>query len=383
MGTMMDQVPNTTLTAYDHYRSVRFFGSLNGLRCLCIGMVLWHHSPLLGSLEAPPKFLTRGFLGVDFFFVLSGFLITTLLLREESRTRAISLKDFYLRRALRIIPAYFLLVTAMSLYWVWYKGMDELAPLVPYYYLFLANMLIGDIPMLTVTWSLSVEEQYYLVWPLLLSLLAPRLRIPALLLLLGLCVATATGVMAAMGFSPIRSEHAVWALPAASFGAILCGTLTAVLLHDPRGFRMLYALCGARIAPACLFAALVVVLAVLPADLTGLPFLLVHLTMAFCLAALVVREDHRLAPLFSWAPVARIGEISYGIYLYHLIARHVGVEGAAVLGLPPALAETIATAIFVAGAILIAEISFRTLERFFLSLKPGPKVRRGDRPAAR
>ena len=70
-------------------------------------------------------------MGVDFFFVLSGFLITTLLLREERHTGRISLVGFYKRRLLRIVPVYFLVVTAVSAYFVLWKGREELAPLVP------------------------------------------------------------------------------------------------------------------------------------------------------------------------------------------------------------------------------------------------------------
>lgn len=142
-------------SAYERYQAVRFFSSLDGLRFICIGMVLWHHSPARVALEDAGRFWGRGFTGVDFFFVLSGFLITTLLLREEEATGRISLSDFYRRRILRIVPVYFFVVTAICLYYIGWKGMDELRPLVPYYYLFLSNFLIDDIPLLSITWSLA------------------------------------------------------------------------------------------------------------------------------------------------------------------------------------------------------------------------------------
>lgn len=105
------------MSPHTRYLSQRHFGSLDGLRCLCIIAVLWHHAPVTEVVQQP-LLLRRGFVGVDFFFVLSGFLITTLLLREESSTGRISLRGFYFRRALRILPVYFLLVTAVILYWI-------------------------------------------------------------------------------------------------------------------------------------------------------------------------------------------------------------------------------------------------------------------------
>ena len=160
--------------AHEGYRGLRRFGSLDGLRFLCIGAVLWHHSPLFNAGEFSARILHRGFTGVDFFFVLSGFLITSLLLREAEARGRFSLSGFYRRRALRILPVYYLLVTAIGAYYIWGKGAAEYLGYMPFYYLFLANFLQGDVPLLSPTWSLSVEEQYYLLWPLLLMLLPRR-----------------------------------------------------------------------------------------------------------------------------------------------------------------------------------------------------------------
>ena len=90
----------------------RNFRSLDGLRCLAIVTVVWHHAH--GGYAALPA-TRHGFLGVDLFFVISGFLITTLLLRERARTGAISLKNFYARRTLRIFPLYYFVLAALFL----------------------------------------------------------------------------------------------------------------------------------------------------------------------------------------------------------------------------------------------------------------------------
>jgi peptidoglycan/LPS O-acetylase OafA/YrhL len=139
---------------FREYLGRRHFANLDGLRFVCISMVLWHHATP-GDLQAI-QILSRGFLGVDFFFVLSGFLITTLLLREARDYGQFSLRDFYIRRALRILPVYVFVVSAVSFYYVGLKGRSDLADLVPFYYLFLSNFLTDHIPTLSITWSLSV-----------------------------------------------------------------------------------------------------------------------------------------------------------------------------------------------------------------------------------
>ncbi|MEM9267705.1 MAG: acyltransferase [Pseudomonadota bacterium] len=365
------QAGDQIAAAHQRYLETRFFGSLNGLRFICIMAVIWHHSPALGSLSAPPILALRGFLGVDFFFVLSGFLITTLLLREEARTGRFSIRGFYRRRILRIVPVYFLVVTAAVLWFVVYKGQSEHWPKVPYYYLFFSNMLKGDIALLHPTWSLSVEEQYYLMWPALLLLLPMRgpVRLYVLLGLIAFCVASAAGLLKPLGLRPIETEHAIWKLPATGYAAILLGSLSAVVLNAPRGYLLAYRLVGHPLSPLICFAILTCAIIWLPQDLRGWPNLVVHSLMMLTLVSIVLREDHVLARPFAWGPVARIGVISYGLYLYHMIGRHIGVELVGALNLPAALAPWAQTAVFVAASIVIAEISFRTFEAYFLKLK--------------
>src|SRR5579862_2132540 len=93
--------------SYDAYRQARFFSSLDGLRCLSILAVIWHHT---GIRTGGVHLAEAGYLGVDLFFAISGFLITTLLLREKEQCGQISLKAFYLRRSLRIFPLYYTII---------------------------------------------------------------------------------------------------------------------------------------------------------------------------------------------------------------------------------------------------------------------------------
>src|SRR5688572_23888607 len=106
-------------TQHTTYRTTRVFVSLDGLRALAVLAVVWHHSPIgrgigIGGALWPATF--RGYLGVDLFFVLSGFLITTLLLRERERCGRIAVGAFLARRALRILPLYYAVLGLAALY---------------------------------------------------------------------------------------------------------------------------------------------------------------------------------------------------------------------------------------------------------------------------
>jgi len=352
---------------FETYRDVRFFGSLDGLRFICICLVLWHHGPLKAVFQDIHPIINRGFVGVDFFFVLSGFLITTLLLREEVTKGRFSLRAFYWRRILRIIPIYFFVVTVIALYEVGVKGNTQYFVILPYYYLFLSNFLVEHVPLLDPTWSLSVEEQYYMIWPLLL-MLAPRRWVAGILV--ALVVINVLGVMGAfapLGITAIKTGLLSFQLPNATYAPILLGSLGAMVLHSRIGFVTVAPALAQRASPVCLFAVWIAVMFAMPADQRGLPNLIMHLLMTLILMTLVMREDHALRTALSWQPVVRIGQISYGIYLYHLIALVILIKIGSVVGFQwhPALLFVF----YIGLSVLISEISFRTLERYFLRFR--------------
>lgn len=362
-------MPMTHTDAFDAFQRRAHFAALDGLRFVAIAGVLFLHSPLSPQAAEVAILFGRGFLGVDLFFVISGFLITTLLLREHQRTGRISIRDFYWRRALRILPLYLLVVTALGAYYVLINPQPGASALWLAYYLFLANLLTEHIPMLDPTWSLSVEEQYYLVWPLIL-LVVPRRWLPwgIAVFVLGYALAIAAGVDR---FS-WQAGPLLLRLSALPYPAILLGSGLALMLHAPRGFAILWALLGARWTCVGLAALLVLEMALLPETLLGLPLLLVHLTLTAWLGSLVIREDTPLMGLLRWRPLVRIGMVSYGIYLLHLIANHIaGVVIWRMLGDP---ASYLAAYLPLSWGLswLMAEISFRFYERPFLALRHKP-----------
>jgi peptidoglycan/LPS O-acetylase OafA/YrhL len=196
---------------------------LDSLRFLAIMAVLVDHYVQAGSFQP-------GAVGVCFFLLLSGFLITRTLARNLSPSRQdkwLLLKSFYGRRALRIWPLYYLLLLALvaagSLATT--KALVHAAFLTNFYAAWLNSW---DVPwFLAHVWTLCVQEQYYLLWPLLFIVLSPRLR----MLLLAAMLALSLIFRAGMWHAGLANHVAMFSLPPASFDALAIGSLLA-LAHD-------------------------------------------------------------------------------------------------------------------------------------------------------
>lgn len=160
---------------------------LDGLRAISILMVIIYHNevalkPIFKSLNLPANiidFLGNGHIGVVIFFVISGYLITTLLKRELERTNTISLKDFYTRRAYRIFPAYYfylgvIAILAVAGFLDIRFGQFIIAGTYTWNYLFRFVPQGADTWYLVHFWTLAIEEQFYLLWPLTLLWLRPK-----------------------------------------------------------------------------------------------------------------------------------------------------------------------------------------------------------------
>jgi peptidoglycan/LPS O-acetylase OafA/YrhL len=341
----------------------RVFGSLDGIRAFSVMAVVWHHTNEFGG----PRLFTRGFLGVDMFFVLSGFLIVTLLLRERDRKGQISLTDFYVRRTLRIFPVYYGLLVVLSLVFavlpssetgvVWF---DELWILATY----TAN-LFEVTTFMGIAWSLAAEEQFYLIWPSV-----ERNRRSVIYACLGgaliLSQAIQFRVFSAFGW-PIELVLPHQMFLEVTFTPILLGVVLAHLLHHRATHLAVRRWVQGWWAAPGLAVGLLVFLALAPADLTGWPRLVAHLWMMGLLAACVVREDHGLSRVLSWRWLVRIGMVSYGIYLFHMLGRHVAGAVLGRLGLADVPGPFFVLTL--AGTWAAAELSFRYFELPFLKLK--------------
>ncbi|MBS0631156.1 MAG: acyltransferase [Verrucomicrobia bacterium] len=205
---------------------------IDGLRGLAIGLVLYHHLRVSLGVGPPVWFPFDGLLGVCLFFVISGYLITTLLLRERAETGTISLWRFYGRRVVRIFPAFYffliMMVVARAMGWVQFDQRGLFASL--FYFRNVGSY--GD-TVLQHTWSLAVEEQFYLVWPFLIAW-SPR-RFWGAWIAVGL-LAKPLLTLAISGGYPTAAV----ALNSASFDAIFWGVALAFWLNGA-GHRWLKA----------------------------------------------------------------------------------------------------------------------------------------------
>ena len=310
-------------TRYQAFRAVRFFGSLDGLRALSIVGVLWFHcwwsTPYYPRLQAMPV-LRQGEYGVQIFFVISGFLITTLLLRERDKFGLISLRDFYIRRALRIWPLYYATVALyVVVVLIAEKGTSRATSFFHYLPTFLTYTYTWFISskwppgIFNLAWTLCTEEQFYAFWPLALRTF--RGPWPAALMAAAVALRTAAGYgwlqsVLPPGWLPTQIVLSV-AIP------ICLGALLAQALHTSAGFRVLHTILGLKwTAP---FALAALGLCLIPARLPLWPAWAVTVALV---GACVVREDNGLAALLRFRPMAFIGTVSYGMYLFNSLCVH-------------------------------------------------------------
>lgn len=358
--------------AHRAFLETRYFAPLDGLRCLSIVAVIGLHA--LGELD--PVF-GRGGMGVQLFFVISGFLITTLLLREQERNGRISLRDFYVRRTLRIFPLYY---AVLGLYVVLVFAMErhtaEGAAFFHNLPAFLTYTSDWFIPLdrerviFYFAWSLATEEQFYLFWPCVLyfarSWRTPLVVISALLL--GDLAAEAAVGAGWLAQNPVPGRIVT------SIATPICmGCILAYACHSPRAFGAAYRVLGRSWSlPAALG------LLAVAYGARSTPEILVFVVMTLVLGAACIRPDPGWMRLLA-NPVARyVGTISYGMYLLHMLALNTARRLPVPDGWPVFLAGL---AITVAAAAL----TYRYFEQPFLRLKdrfgrPRPASGWGEEP---
>lgn len=358
------------LPNHSQFMRVRFFESLDGLRALSILGVIWSHvwyisGPVYFDSLMKVPVLRSGAFGVSVFFAISGFLITTLLLREELKRGRISLRDFYIRRTLRIWPLYY---ATLALYVVLVlvlqrdTGRDKIFfHYLPGYLTFTYTWFAGweaSGAIFNFAWSLSVEEQFYLIWAGVLRVLRGALPVILMCLLIGIRAATNMGAVGRI----VSTDSLAWRMAAGIAVPICLGAILAQMLHSEKWFLRIRTLLGQRWS-ALLFLLVLIVSLAPSADIwewVRWP--------AACLlvGACVIREDNGVAWFLRWKPMAYIGVVSYGMYMLNtlvldclkLMFNRFGPHHP-LFQFPIALVATI----FVAG------LSYRFLETPFLQLK--------------
>lgn len=354
---------------YDEFRSTARYPALDGLRGIAAMMVIFFHYGGAGW-----EWLS-GWIGVHIFFVLSGFLITTLALREEDRRGRLSLPNFFIRRSFRILPVY-VAVLGLLIGVVWLRGEWEssgLGPLLPWYLSFNGEFVGPGQPHGHV-WTLGVEQKFYLVWPLLAFALVlgagVRLGVTAglLVLLLLLC--------------PVHDAFV-------SYVPIVAGCLLAVVLHARRGFAALAWLMRPVVAGVVALGFVVIHLAV-PDAVEHFggdgPVILIYSAPVVVLVASLLGPGP-LGWLLSLRPLTFVGDRSYSLYLVQ------GVAGVVAASVVPAFASgstATAVAITVTGLIM-ADALYRGVELPFIAVgrrwvawrtRPAPSGASAPQPVA-
>ena len=347
-----------------------YLPGLDGLRAVAIIGVLLYHAGI--------DWMPGGFLGVDVFFVISGFLITSLILEEYDRSGRVNFTKFYLGRARRLLPAVAVLLIAVGLaVLIVYQDAlsafreDALATVFyvnNWWYIFVDQSYfesVGRPPLLKHLWSLSVEEQFYLIWPVF-ALLLMRSGGRPLVRRLALVLAIASTVW--MAVLSIRNGYPVDADPSrAYFGTdshsmgLLVGAALATMWRPgrlstqvPRGAQLIITGIGVASLAAVIGFYLFV------GEFTPWLYRGGFLALAFFTTALIAAVTHPasfLGPALGTGILRYIGRRSYGIYLWHwpifMVTRP---------GIDVEWSEPVTFVVRIALTLVIAELSYRLVE---------------------
>jgi peptidoglycan/LPS O-acetylase OafA/YrhL len=312
---------------------VPYLPGLDGLRAISVLAVLLYHDGVTGGLV---DWMGGGFLGVEVFFVISGYLITLLLIGEHERTGLIDLRQFWLRRARRLLPALYTLLLVVTVYCIlFYSEMlakwrgDVVAALLyvtNWYLIWIDSSYferLGRPSPFNHLWSLAVEEQFYLVWPLVVLglLMAFRRRLgPVALTFVG--IITASTVLMALWYDPVDPSRVYYGTITRA-ASLACGALLALFWRPSRIARAKANEHGRVLDLLGLAALAAIVLFFVTASETG-PFLyrggfLLVSVLTLVVIAAVTHPASFLASKLALGnkAFAYIGTRSYGLYLWH------------------------------------------------------------------
>jgi peptidoglycan/LPS O-acetylase OafA/YrhL len=305
--------------------------SLDGIRAFSVIAVMLYHANV--------AWLPGGFLGVEVFFVVSGFLITSLLIEERESNHRINLKQFWIRRARRLLPAFFVMLCATAVCVAFYATDSapdfrrDMLPSLGYFsnwwQIFAVDtpyFAASSLPVLRHLWSLAVEEQWYLIWPLLFTLVVGakwmRPKISGVLLIACSGAIIATTALRFVEDNETRTNFLYLSTFTRSSGLLL-GAAVALLWRPWRKISTRFVLARSMVADA---------LAIVSIALIGYLMATVHVADArlyqgglaattiasAVIVAVVMRPNGLLIKrFFSYNFFAEIGRRSYGLYLWH------------------------------------------------------------------
>lgn len=306
-----------------------YFKNLNGLRFFAAFMVLICHIELfkkyfnLSNNRETTRFL--GFLGVDLFFVLSGFLITFLLLKEKEFFKKISFKNFYIRRILRIWPLYYLIVI-LSLFilpkfsifhingsFFEFQNTSEAFKIILLFIFILPNVLylMKPIAFSAQTWSIGVEEQFYLIWPFIVNKFKNYKLLFVLIIVFYWFVywLLHLSFLSKLPYADLfRSFYALFKIDVLSVGAL------GAVLYDEK--NKICDFVNSKIVFLISIVAIIIMYFYLPNEVKVIRMIYAILFMIIILNLIL---NKKIENLFENKLFNHLGKISYGIYMYHQI----------------------------------------------------------------
>ena len=355
-----------------------YFPNLNGLRFIAAFLVIIHHieqfKSLLGleNIWSNASILIIGKLGVILFFVLSGFLITYLLLMEEKNTNTISIRHFYIRRLLRIWPLYYL-ITILSLFVFPYIPFleltntlftDEYSLIKIFLFIgFLPNLaliLFSPVPYLSQSWSVGVEEQFYLIWPVLMKKAKNKIK-----LLYGVIIFYLVVKIGLYAFIKIIDSNTVLRIVynfISSF-SIDCmaigGILAYYLFYQHKYLKFLFSkytqyTCYLTLI---LFISLGIRISYFHYEFFAVLFGIIILNLASNKESIISLENK----VFNY-----LGKISYGLYMFHPLAIVISLKALMLIGIDNGFLQYFISIIV---TILISGFSYEYYESYFIRKK--------------
>ncbi|MGO1769995.1 MAG: acyltransferase family protein [Microbacterium sp.] len=336
-------------------RGANWRPDIQGMRALAVGLVVLAHVHLTG--------FEGGFVGVDIFFVLSGFLITQLLLREVDKTGTVSIAEFYVRRARRILPAATFVTLSILVYATIILPTARLGQSTEdsvWSAFFLSNWGFAanetdyfstDAPsFFQHFWSLAVEEQFYLLWPLVVLALVPRIRRRTFALLAGALLVVSLGW--SIFHTATDPTAAYFNTPARAY-EIMAGAVLACVITGPlrSWWRHVAGIAGI---------ALIAWAALRFTETTPFPGHLALVPVVGTVLLLMAGPETITGRALSWRPLRYIGDISFSLYLWHwpvaLAIQHV----------LPHSAPYLQTFVMTVGiSVALAALTFHFVERPF------------------
>ncbi|AQY50999.1 peptidoglycan O-acetyltransferase [Listeria weihenstephanensis] len=344
----------------------KYVPSIDGLRALAVIAVIAYHLSF--------GWASGGFLGVDVFFVLSGYLITNILLSEWEKNERIDLKKFWLGRFRRLIPAVYLMIVVVVVFAVIFNRplLATLRGDATASFLYLSNWWFifhnvsyfdsfGMASPLKNLWSLAIEEQFYIIWPLFIFGALKFIKKPKNILRIILIAALASAVLMAILYSPDADPSRVYyGTDTRAFGLLLGGALafvwpfTRLSPNIPKQGKIAVNVAGT--ASVLIFIICVATVNEYDSFLYRGGMFLIAIN-SIVMIATIAHPASYLSKIFSFKPLRWIGMRSYGIYLWHypIITLTTPITD---VGTPNLLRATLQ----VAATLLIAEVSYRFIE---------------------